>query len=945
MISPSYIAPTSTEEVVSRWYHKQLRLLQLERDAERGALLEVLNKKSSEQCEEAGLSLLSLECAQISTSLYGRTTYQVERRDKKFLPAHSFKVGDECVLYSPQLRHSPEFESSSVEGIVTKVTTTMVEFVADGKDDVDLFSLFPLRLDLLYSEKTYVKMVEAIKGVYQCNFPRCQPLRGLIFGKDCVVVVPHPIVPYNKRLNESQAKAVEIATSTESIAIIHGPPGTGKTTVVIEIIRQYVARGLKVGCFAPSNVAIDNIVEKLDAISKEESKSKFRMIRLGHPARINSDLSKYSLDSLVIGHEGSEIVSDIRKEIDSTRRKLHRTRESRKQEISDLKEELKFLRKEVKRREDQVVEEIMKSRNVVLSTCVGASSRLLNLMEFDVVLIDEAAQALEASCWIPIKFSNKVILAGDHCQLPPTVKSVEAEKDGLGVTLFEKLIKEERFQECCQMLEIQYRMNDNICLWASNQLYGGRLKSAENNANHKISSLPNYRNSETFIDDDIGDVVLQFIDTSGCSMEEEISGESRRNIHEVSLVKILVKKLFSIGIHASQIGIITPYNGQLELLRNAFLEQPLIKDIDAGESVEFFDLCKALEVRTVDGFQGGEKEIIIISLVRSNPNQTVGFLSEKRRINVAVTRAKRHLTIVGDYSTCSTDTFLRSLLDHVSLHGEHRSAMEYVRQDVVHFTQQAADTFLNLKVCQIPPIGGMDVPIFPSNLPSCTSKKLAPTKKSKITKEIVKNAPTSTDLMPTDDLFIKSKPQHDNENLKNLLLAFIWGRINGGSIGNNAFKRIITFNPSYNDEENDYFYAQFVTPKHNNQPRSLAFPVTLSSYERSMIHELCEKLNITKDCHANQVQLIHSSSGEEGRRFIQVSITSFEQTTLDNVNLEEIMINSPKCETTVAREFDMKRKQILNSKVKPQLSEEEHLARYIAENQVQRLHKLYSVLI
>lgn len=308
-----------------------------------------------------------------------------------------------------------------------------------------------------------------------------------------------------------------------------------------------------------------------------------------------------------------------------------------------------------------MLKQIMASRNVVLATCVGAASHLLRDVSFDLVIVDEAAQALEAACWIPLTHcSGRVVLAGDHCQLPPTIKSKEAAEKGLAVTLFERIIKHPALTGCAWLLDTQYRMNEMISTWASEEMYEGKLLSHESNAHHTLrdlSSVVQRTGDESSAvteeqggdeESDLRDVVMMLVDTAGCDMEEE-SGEdgsnskttmSFRNSHEAAIVQKHVQQLLALGVSPGEIGVITPYNGQLECLRE------LLHDVaGGGGGSNEAEGEGRVEVRTVDGFQGGEKEAIIISLVRSNAQRVVGFLAERRRINVAVTRAKRHVMV------------------------------------------------------------------------------------------------------------------------------------------------------------------------------------------------------------------------------------------------------------------------------------------------------------
>jgi ATP-dependent RNA/DNA helicase IGHMBP2 len=297
----------------------------------------------------------------------------------------------------------------------------------------------------------------------------------------------------------------------------------------------------------------------------------------------------------------------------------------------DLQVEIRALRREARKREDKVLGQIMSSRNVVLATCVGAASRLLRDVSFDLVVVDEAAQALEAACWIPLthcREGGRVVLAGDHCQLPPTIKSKEAASKGLAVTLFERIIHHPTLHSCARLLDTQYRMHGLISGWASKEMYQDRLLAHSSNASHTLADMASTemegkREEGEEEEEDLSGVVMMMVDTAGCDMEEEGGGGdsgsaktalSYRNTHEAAVVYKHVQQLYALGLTPEQIGVITPYNGQLECLRDLLYE----KEEAGSDSKEGSATSESrkLEIRTVDGFQGGEKEAIIISLVR-----------------------------------------------------------------------------------------------------------------------------------------------------------------------------------------------------------------------------------------------------------------------------------------------------------------------------------------
>eukprot|EP00956_Cyclotella_meneghiniana_P038025 scaffold147867_cov49-Cyclotella_meneghiniana.AAC.1 len=507
----------------------------------------------------------------------------------------------------------------------------------------------------------------------------------------------------NTKLDYSQKEAVVFALDSQyPISLIHGPPGTGKTTTVAELIRCAVnIKNWKVLVTAPSNVAVDNILERMIALENEltqksgkrknsKKKSTQRIIpcRLGHPSRIQQSIQKYSLESLVQSSEGTEIVQDCRRELNVHLRTLSNPK-SRPSEKRVAYSEMKSLRKEIRQREEKVVGEILRHANVVLATNVGAAGSVFKRMvdikgepiSFDLVIIDEAAQALEASCWISLLRGKRAVLAGDHCQLPPTIKCSNREvQSELGKTLFERLMrvydggKNEASPKPSKMLKVQYRMHENIADWASNAMYHGKLISHDSVKYRKLSSLPQVQEqlkSKELVKDTeapaaaLQDNTLTLIDTAGCGFNEmKTDAGSRYNEGEAELVIAHVRSLLALGLRAEDIAVITPYNGQVELLRKRLL----------------IDVPK-LEIRSVDGFQGGEREAVVLSLVRSSERggkDGIGFLRDERRLNVAVTRAKRHLALICDCETVSQNKFIKGLIEWMEEKGDYRSGAELV---------------------------------------------------------------------------------------------------------------------------------------------------------------------------------------------------------------------------------------------------------------------------
>ena len=469
---------------------------------------------------------------------------------------------------------------------------------------------------------------------------------------------------YNKKLNEGQQNAVRLSLSRSDVTLIHGPPGTGKTTTLVELISQHVRLGEKVLVCAPSNIAVDNLLLKLAENCK--------VVRVGHPARVNVALQQYSLDAQLKVLDEDNIIGDVRKDMDSICGKFKGLKD--KSVKYSLRSNLGELRKELKTRESAATRNVLANAQVVLATLTSSSKEgpigKLPKDHFSLCVIDEVSQALEVACWIAIQNAKKVVLAGDHLQLPPTIKSTQAAKEGLDVTLLERLMSAvPKSNNIVAKLTEQYRMNTKIMTWSSDELYNGELTAHPSVAAHILSDIASVEST------DVTAAPLMFIDTSGVDLRECLVGVSKGNEGEARIVVEHIKELLECGMEMKDIAVITPYNLQIELIR----------EVMGG-------LYKPIEVCSVDGFQGREKECIIISMVRSNKEGEIGFLSERRRMNVAVTRARRHVCVIGDSRTVSRDKFLGRLVKYLQENGLVKSAFEYdvIPEDVtVHKSHDA----------------------------------------------------------------------------------------------------------------------------------------------------------------------------------------------------------------------------------------------------------------
>ncbi|KAK6945316.1 DNA2/NAM7 helicase, helicase domain [Dillenia turbinata] len=632
-------------------------LIDMEKEAEITASISSGSSRNLDAAQKRGSVILNLKCVDAQTGLMGKTLLEFQSNKGDVLPAHKFGTHDVVVLKP----NKADIGSPSLgQGVVYRLKDSSITVAFDDVPEEGLNS--PLRLEKVANEVTYRRMKDALRQLSQgVQKGPASDLIPVLFGERLPSFAKKDtaFTPFNSSLDHSQKDAISKALSSKDVFLLHGPPGTGKTTTVVEIILQEVKRGSKILACAASNIAVDNIVEKL-------SSHRVKLVRLGHPARLLPQVLDSALDAQVLKGDNSALANDIRKEMKALNGKLLKTKD--KNTRRDIRKELKALSKEEHKRQQLAVTDVIKNADVILTTLTGAFSHQLENTSFDLVVIDEAAQALEIACWIALLKGSRCILAGDHLQLPPTIQSVEAEKKGLGRTLFERLA-DLYGDEITSMLTVQYRMHEQIMEWSSKELYQSKIKAHPSVAVHMLCELEDVKSSSST------ESTLILIDIAGysfheflsarvlCDMEEKKDDEdSTMNEGEAEVALAHAKRLVLSGVSASDIGIITPYAAQVQLLKMMKSKEDKLKD---------------LEISTVDGFQGREKEAIIISMVRSNPKKEVGFLSDHRRMNVAVTRARRQCCLVCDTETVSGDKFLKRLIEYFEEHGEYLSASEY----------------------------------------------------------------------------------------------------------------------------------------------------------------------------------------------------------------------------------------------------------------------------
>ena len=649
---------------------QQRPLLQLEYYTEKEAFRKLTEQMGMQRKVKRGDAWFPLRVGKSFYNSLNQTAIEVFRTSDQDIE-HNFEFGRPVMFFMVKKMGKNEDQGRKVQSIKYFSFTGTVSYVDGDRmvitvpDSAPLLDLQqsaePIGVQLSFDETSYKLMFEALDRVMKAKNNRLAYLRDLFYsyqkaGRFSFEPMKFPW------LNPTQERAVNEVLWAKDVAIVHGPPGTGKTTTLVEAINETLMRESQVLVCAQSNMAVDWISEKL--VDRGVN-----VLRIGNPTRVNDKMLGFTYERRFESHPDYPQLWAIRKAI----RELRKNRKKGSENYHQKMDRLKSRAAEI---EIRINSELFGEARVIACTLVGSAHRLLEGMKFGTLFIDEAAQALEAACWIPMKRASRVILAGDHCQLPPTVKSIAALRAGLGKTLMERIA--ENKPEVVTLLKIQYRMNDEIMRFSSDWFYGGKVESAPQ---IKYRSVLDYDHPITWIDtsNEENQITIEGEDApedsastassvsaanqnSDLNFKEQFVGESfgRINKAEAELTLLTLAEYFTkIGkqrvlSESIDVGIISPYRAQVQYLKK------LIK------KYEFFKPYRRLiSVNTVDGFQGQERDVILISLVRSNDEGQIGFLKDLRRMNVAMTRARMKLIILGNKDTMTKHPFYKKLWEYV----------------------------------------------------------------------------------------------------------------------------------------------------------------------------------------------------------------------------------------------------------------------------------------
>ena len=615
-------------------YFQRLQdLLRVEKEEDRRTYEQLTAKLPVSERRELGLTWYPIAIKDTEIGRGDYLTVEVERTTHQDL-LHNLRFGMSAALFS---NHDPKADRA--EGVITHVSGNRLKISLRTDELPDWSRNGKLGVDAVFDDNSYAEMERALKLAPELSEKKEEGrLVRILTGSVSPGFKEEKPLPAASRLNRVQQLAVRKILAANELAIVHGPPGTGKTTTLVEAIKCMQQQDReKILVVAPSNAAVDLLSEKL-------SEQGLNVVRVGNPARVSERLMALTLDQRIAAHGSAKEIKRLKKQAAEYREMAHKYKRSfgpaEREQRKALFAEARNISKAVEQAEQYIIDDVIGRAQVVAATLVGAAHYTVRSLQYGTVVIDEAGQAIEPACWVSILKGRRLVLAGDHHQLPPTIKSEEAAKGGLAVTLMEKVVA--LYPGAVVLLEEQYRMHEQIMGFSAQEFYGSRLTAHASVARHLLFE---------------GDQPLQFIDTAGCGYEELQEGTSLSNPEEAAFVvrqlgRLVdqLRPLYATGRFPT-IAVIAPYRHQVEVLKDVVAQHPDLQDV-----------LPFLSVNTIDSFQGQERDAVFISLTRSNADSAVGFLSEIRRMNVAMTRARKKLVVVGDSATLSSFPFYEDFI-------------------------------------------------------------------------------------------------------------------------------------------------------------------------------------------------------------------------------------------------------------------------------------------
>lgn len=647
-------------------FHHLLSLLARERDEDLQEYLRQIRERPLPERVERGYSWYPLQIVQTGFALGDKAFVVVERTTRRDEP-HQLRAGQTVRFFT----QSPHVKDPDKQGVINYVERNRMKIVLNARDVPDWITFGQLGVDQLFDDRSYQEMERALNKVMQAKGDRLAELRDILTGRKKPADIFETTPVQLPGLNDSQNAAVTAVLANRDVTVIHGPPGTGKTTTLVAAIAQMVQKENTVLVSAPSNTAADLLTERLAAAGVQ-------VVRVGNVSRVDESVMQHTLDSIIARHPESKNIKKVKIQAAEFRRQARQHKRSfgyeERREREHLKHQARELESWAASLEERLLEQILSSAQAITCTLVGAAHPVLDKYRFHTCVMDEAAQALEPAAWIPIAKCSRVVLAGDPFQLPPTVKSMEAARGGLSKTLIERCL--ELLPDAVHLLDVQYRMHQSIMDFSNQYFYDGALKAHDSVEGRRLLSL-----------DPGGEIVtvfepVLFVDTAGTGFEEKINKDtakdstryaSKYNPEEALLLREHLLQLlekFPDPDHFPSIGLLSPYREQVNYMEDMVREDEVLSPLFADSQIV---------VNTIDGFQGQERDVIYISLVRSNPKSEIGFLSDYRRMNVAMTRARKLLVVIGDSATIGNNAFYAKFLAYCEEKGGYESAWVYFK--------------------------------------------------------------------------------------------------------------------------------------------------------------------------------------------------------------------------------------------------------------------------